>query len=514
MRCRFPRTLCLALLGSIAAGPGAGCSRQGPSSASEANPPPIVVPSSPTRTPPAPLGVGIPAAEGPEVAAFLKKKGWSPFRDFRIADGKPQVFLKVEHPDRPLQEIAITPDDYRMIARSRTVEVLDLRKVKNTDEGLKILAGIPQLTGIIIAGDDVTDAGVQELANCRSLDSVTLMTKKVTDAGIQALAALPKLRTLYLLGLTLDGSCFRAFAEPGTLRSLTLEYVQGFGDAGARHVAKLPNLDELKISTGFGEKKLTSAGIKAIVDARLPAKFDFDTRLIDDDLLASLLARGWLYGPTPPGSREPRPSGPEEVRYITLDDSKVTDRGLQLVLGCTNAAALHLRRTGVTDETLKKLSGFQHLNYLALEQTKVTAAGLAAIASLPIRHLGMEGCELTEESFKAFGKMTALEELWLSEAKMKAAWLAHLARLPKLRELNLRRADFDDDAVQHVLAMPALQDLTLNDTKLTDKGFQQLVALPRLTKLYVDGTGVSKEVYQKAKKERKDLRLYYFRYDR
>ena len=36
---------------------------------------------------------------------------------------------------------------------------------------------------------------------------------------------------------------------------------------GAKNVAKIPNLNELKITPGFGEKKLTSAGIRAIVDA-------------------------------------------------------------------------------------------------------------------------------------------------------------------------------------------------------------------------------------------------------
>jgi internalin A len=314
--------------------------------------------------------------------------------------------------------------------------------------------------------------------------------------------------------MTLNGSCFEAFAGSKTLESITLEYVDGFTDEGAKHLGKLPKLNELKIGSSFGEKKLTAAGIKAIVDAHMPAKFEFDRKLIDDDLLESLVAKGWLYGPSAPRARDKKPGTPEEVKYINLGDSKVTDKGMRSVLNCTNADSLFLERTGITDETLKKLSGFKKLKYISLEGTKVTAAGLEAISGAPIEHLAMQGCELSEDAFKVFGKMTALEELWLSDAKMKSAWLKHVATLPKLRELNLMRADFDDAAVKYVVTMPNIQGLTLNSTNLGDAGFQELLKLPKLKSLYVDSTKVSKEVYQKAKKEHPKMFLFNYSYDR
>src|SRR4029079_7604128 len=100
------------------------------------------------------------------------------------------------------------------------------------------------------------------------------------------------------------------------LESVTLELVDGFTDDGARQLAKMPNLKELKIGSSFGEKKLTASGIKAIVDTRMPAKFEFDKKLIDDALLESLVAKGWLYGPTPSGARDKKPATAEEVKYI------------------------------------------------------------------------------------------------------------------------------------------------------------------------------------------------------
>jgi hypothetical protein len=506
----FPRIS--GLIVALGLGVAVGCQKAAPP-----NPATAAVQTTPPAAPATPAAPAATAAkEDPEVVDFIKQKGWWLAEDTRISDGKRLAFLTVRDPQKSFEDIKLTPDDFKMIARAKTVQVLDLRQVKNlTDDTLKTIAGMPQLEGILVMCEEVTDAGAKALAQCKSLDNIALFSaKKVTDAGVKELAALPKLQSLYLGFATLDGSAFEAFAGSKTLQSLTLDYVEGFTDDGAKNLAKLPNLNELKIGSGFGDRKLTAGGIKAIVDARLPAKFEFDKKLIDDDLLVSLVRKGWLWGPTPAGAMEKKPATPEEVKYIVLDDCKVTDKGLQAIFACTNVTSLHLQRTGVTDETLKKLPALKKLDYLALNETKVTAAGLDALAALPIKYLSLGRCELSEDAFKAFGKITALEELGLDNTKMKADWLKHIAALPKLKDLNLMQADFDDAAVKHIGGLPNLQKLCLNDTNLGDKGFQELLKLPKLQSLLVDSTKVSKDVYQKAKKDHPKLSLYYYAYDK
>ena len=105
----------------------------------------------------------------------------------------------------------------------------------------------------------------------------------------------------------------------------------------------------------------------------------------------------------------------------------MTDKGFERLLPCVNIQSLHIDKTAIGDETLKKLGGFKKLSYLSLEKTNVTAAGLEAIASLPIKHLGLQSCDLTEAAFQAIGKMTYLEELWLEGAKVKGEWLQHIS---------------------------------------------------------------------------------------
>lgn len=469
---------------------------------------------SPKGAPPAGQLGAAPTDEDPEVMAYAKAKGWRIYTDMRIADGKRLVYLDVEDAKKPFDTVTATADDYKMMAKSKAAQVLNLTRVKCTDEGLKLIAASPRLEGIIVNGEGVTDAGLKALAGCKTLESVTVMSaEKVTDAGVKELAALPKLQALHLAFTKADGSAFEAFAGARALTALTIDYASDLTDAGAKHVAKLPNLNELKLKGGFGANKLTAAGIKAIVDARLPAKFEFDTKLIDDDLFAALVAKGWLYGPPLLGERSPRPATAADVKSISISGSKVTDTGFAAVLNCTNATSLFLDGSGITDETLKKLAAFKQLNYVALEKTKVTGAGLEALSGLPMKHVALQYCTLDEAAFKALGKMQALEELWLSDAKMQADWLKHLAGLPKLRELNLMSAALDDASVKHLLALPALKELTANNTTLGDTGFQELLKHAPLQRLLVDSTKVTKEVYQKAKKDHPKRSFYFYRYD-
>lgn len=453
--------------------------------------------------------------EDPEVAAYFQSKGWRHVRGPRHMDGRPLVWLTVETPDQGYDELVLSPEDFRMIARSKTVQILELRRATVTDDGLRAIAGMSQLEGISVNGEGVTDAGIKALATCRLLDHVSLVrTKKVTDAGVKELAALPKLEVLQLTDLNLDGSAFAAFAGSQTLTEVALDDVDGLTDEGVMHLADLTNLTELTIKTWSHDSKLTTAAIKHIVDVRLPPKFEFDKQLMDDGLFRELVSKGWLYGPPRPGVSKDRPATADQVQWLYLDGSKVTDKEFTAVLDCTNITSLSLDETAITDATLRKLPALTRLDHLSLSKTNVTAAGLAALADLPLKELTLAGCTLSEDSFRAIGRMAWLEKLSLDGAKTKWAGLKHVSSLTLLRELSVARTDFDDDAAKVVAAMPSLERLVVNETRMGTLGFVELVRLPRLKNLYMYGTGVSDDVYRKAKADHPNVSIFFPGHDR
>lgn len=203
------------------------------------------------------------AGEDPDVAQYCKKKGWTTYGDERISDGTMLTALSVEQPKKRFENFALSPDDYKMLARLKTVQVLNLNWVKTTDDGLKTIARNPRWEGILLKGEDFSDAGLKALVACKSLERVHLISaENVTDGGIKELAALPKLRALDLLSTKITGSAFEAFAGHETLELLRLDYAEHLTDEGIKHLAKLPKLDDLEIHGGFSQKpKLTTAGI-------------------------------------------------------------------------------------------------------------------------------------------------------------------------------------------------------------------------------------------------------------
>lgn len=72
----------------------------------------------------------------------------------------------------------------------------------------------------------------------------------------------------------------------------------------------------------------------------------------------------------------------EQIAWLNLGNTQVTDAGLAAVAGFTNLSRLHLEKTKVTDAGLTHLSDLKYLSYLNLYGTAVSNAGLAHLETL------------------------------------------------------------------------------------------------------------------------------------
>ena len=71
-----------------------------------------------------------------------------------------------------------------------------------------------------------------------------------------------------------------------------------------------------------------------------------------------------------------------QLTWLNLGGTKITDAGLASVAALPKLTRLHLERTAVTDAGMAQLAGLQHLEYLNLYGTKVTDAGLEPLKGL------------------------------------------------------------------------------------------------------------------------------------
>jgi hypothetical protein len=72
----------------------------------------------------------------------------------------------------------------------------------------------------------------------------------------------------------------------------------------------------------------------------------------------------------------------EQLVWLNLANTGVTDAGLKVLAGFKNLRRLHLEKTGVGDEGLASVKGLSELQYLNLYSTKVTDKGVAALGGL------------------------------------------------------------------------------------------------------------------------------------
>jgi hypothetical protein len=77
------------------------------------------------------------------------------------------------------------------------------------------------------------------------------------------------------------------------------------------------------------------------------------------------------------------PSIKDQLVWLKLGDTPITDATLTQIARLSNLQKLHLEHTRITDAGLKSLTTLPRLAYLNLYATDITDAGLATVATLP-----------------------------------------------------------------------------------------------------------------------------------
>lgn len=175
-----------------------------------------------------------------------------------------------------------------------------------------------------------------------------------------------------------------------------------------------------------------------------------------------------------------RLAGLDKLERLTLDEVKITDAGLAHLAGLTGLKALH-----VTDQTpghsiigdagIKSLAGLSNLEELLLPSPGATDAAADSLAKLEkLRMLNLGATEMTDEGVERLAALANLEFLRLGGAKLTDESLRHVAKLTKLRQLLLHDAPFTDAGIEHLLALEKIESLYIDRTKVTEEGLSKI----------------------------------------
>ena len=221
-----------------------------------------------------------------------------------------------------LRKVFESGDDSLQSIRTKAYEVL-----LHWDVDVPLTESAQTIVSLDLAGTDVTDQRLKQWAQLKNLTTINLQATKVTDVGLKYLAQLKN------------------------LESLDLQYTNVTA-AGLKELAGLKKLWFL----GLSENQMNDATLRVLREI---------------GLLHQLCHSGT--------ARNERPKSVEEVVYLSLCRSPVSDEGIRELRAFKNLAWLDLRETHVTDAGLKELAGLKNLASLFLNNTQVTEAGVAEL---------------------------------------------------------------------------------------------------------------------------------------
>lgn len=226
---------------------------------------------------------------------------------------------------------------------------LDLGDTDVSDEALKQVATLRNLTELDLRNTKVTDKGLKELADLTKLKELRLSESQLSDANLRVLR---KIGLLHCLRQA-EGRKRPKSDEEITALSLTRSPVT---DAGLRELAGLSNLTRLHLC----DTQVTDAGLEGL--KTLPR------------LQSLLLGRGQF---TDAGLE--RLKGLAQLRRLSLLGAQFTDAGLEHLKGLTQLQGLGLVSTSVTDAGLVHLRGLTKLEWLNVGDTQVTDVGISEL---------------------------------------------------------------------------------------------------------------------------------------
>jgi hypothetical protein len=155
------------------------------------------------------------------------------------------------------------------------------------------------------------------------------------------------------------------------------------------------------------------------------------------------------------GTMDPRGATPGTKPPL----NKVTDAGLVHLKGLTSLSSLYLGSLPITDEGLEAVKDLPNLGGLYLYHTRVRGPGLGRLKSLPgLAVLYLDGSAITDEGLSHLKGATNLQLLSLSGVPLTGQALLQLKGLFRLKRLDIEGCGISPEDLDEIqAALPAVK---------------------------------------------------------
>lgn len=383
---------------------------------------------------------------------------------------------------------AVTDEGIRHLARLPNLRHLDLQGTSITDAGLGALRELPALERLSLAWSAVTDAGMHHLADLTRLQEVNLQGTRTGDGALRALAGKDDLKDFRSgnnvtdagLAALQDFPVYRTWRGGEEVMSLTSydaqpNYLLLRGPFTDRGMAELTGLDGLyALNLDASELRITAAGMAPLVP------------------LAHL---GWISVDAT-DAHMPYLAAMPRLRFLGCQDTVAGDEGFVALSKSQSVAYIWGRRChNLRTRGFSAMAAMPALRSLSVSCLNVGDEGIAKLPSFPALKEIMP-MDVPDAGYRHIGRCTSLESLVLMYCRETGdEATSHITGLPRLTKYFASYTRATDRTPELLATIPSLEGVTFDScAAITNAGIAHLAQLPRLRELSVSGARITSEV--------------------
>jgi len=182
-----------------------------------------------------------------------------------------------------------------------------------------------------------------------------------------------------------------------------------------------------------------------------------------------------------------------EVVYVEMNHTEEAAELLSWLGGLRSLERLEIRDNGLTDDDLRHLAGLTQLKTLQLQDNAITDKGLNHLKDLYNLEKLVHNKPLGREGIDILSQMPSLEMDYLMVEQVTAQDLLKFSKLPRIRELDIKRP-IGDEWAKALSVCEELRYLSITDAALTDQQLLTIVQSNPLSHLYLVDVPVGNSV--------------------
>ena len=364
------------------------------------------------------------------------------------------------------RETRFTRGDLRLLTKLPNLTTVEVSGIPLRGRDLKVLRGCPRLARLTLDCDTAsgvgqkpnpqTDEDLQMIGTLRNLTSLDLrMIDGVTDEGVRGmLENLTKLTHLSISTREPNLRIFHAIPEMESLKWLKA----GFRDEDPKRFRELPRL-----------KNLEGLSMRGYRTVPLGAEAEWLTKL-------PKLRHLTVYGDLIDDQAFQHVAAIPSLQVLEIESNKLKlAQGWWYLQQARQLKALFVEGCALTDINCSDIAGIRSLEHLSLEDTPVTDRGVEHLTHHEgITTLGLQRMRITDASMQRIGEnMRQIQRLNVSNTSITEDGIRAISRLPNLEFLDVKETALSDSCIPTVMAMPKLKSF-VPPLRMSQQGRDQL----------------------------------------